>query len=242
MTASIIKIYYLYTAMALVQEGSRSFDQIYRLDRKDVVGGEGVLQLMSEGMPLTLMDLLHLMIDISDNTATNILFDLLGKEHINDTIKGIGIHNTYAARKLMKVIPGVWNYTTPEDAVLLLEALLGSEALAINYREKAIDILAKQQMNYKLSKDLWLCNSCGSLMNNDNTCSSCGTRDMEPEPVWFAHKTGEISTATHDVGIMRIGNREVIVALMLEQVKDMNTALDIHSHIGRLIYKYFTAE
>ena len=240
--ASIIKLCYLYTALLQVQAGIHSLDGLFALRSDDVVGGDGILKLMHEGLQVTLLDLLNLMIGISDNTATNILYDILGKEAMNQAMAEIGVDDTLVARKLMKVIPGVTNYTSPHDAALIIENFMDSRVLQEPYRSLGIAILLKQQVNTKLSADLLLCRQCGGLMAGNNLCSVCGKRDMEPEPVWFAHKTGEISTATHNVGIMHVGGKMVIVALMMEEITDMQQAVKAHRHIGRAVYEYFDGE
>lgn len=237
--ASIIKLSYLYTALRQVQAGIHSLEGLFTLRAEDVVGGDGVLKLMHEGLQLTLGDLLNLMIVVSDNTATNILFDILGKEAINRELAEIGIDDTLVARKLMKVVPGLTNYTSPHDAALLMEHLYEGDRLDEAYRRLALDILLKQQINNKLSANLYLCPSCGGLMAEDHHCRVCGKRAMEPQPVWFAHKTGELSTACHDVGLMHVKDHWVVVALMMAGVTDRQEALKAHGLIGKAVYEHF---
>lgn len=237
--ASIIKLCYLYTALLQVQEGIHSLEGIFTLRAEDVVEGDGVLKLLHEGLQLTLLDLLHLMIAVSDNTATNILYDILGKEAINRSMAEIGIDDTLVARKLMRLEPGVINYTSPHDAALLIENFIDSRILEAPYRRLALDILLKQQVNTKLSADLFLCRSCGGLMGAGNLCSKCGQRDMEPQAVWFAHKTGDLSVAAHNVGILSVGDKRIIISLMMQEVTDKKKAIEAHRLIGKAIYEYF---
>ncbi len=96
-----------------------------------------------------------------------------------------------------------------------------------------------QQVNTKLSADLLLCRYCGGLMGEDNLCAICEKRDMAPEPVWFAHKTGEISTATHNVGIMQVRDKRIVVSLMMQEITNMQQAVDAHRQIGKAVYKFF---
>src|SRR5690554_1292957 len=53
----------------------------------DQVGGSGVLNSLSAGRSWSVRDLATLMIIVSDNTATNVLIDLLGVEFINGWIQ-----------------------------------------------------------------------------------------------------------------------------------------------------------
>ncbi len=237
--AGIIKLSYLYTALLQVQEGIHSLDGIFALRADDVVGGDGVLKILHEGLQLTLLDLLNLMIGVSDNTATNILYDILGKEAMNRALAEIGVDDTHVARKFMKVVPGLVNTTTPHDAALLIENFVDSRVLEEPYRSVGLNILLNQQVNTKLSADLLLCRYCGGLMAEDNLCTICEKRDMAPELVWFAHKTGEISTATHNVGIMQVRDKRIVVSLMMQEITNMKQAIEAHRQIGKAVYKFF---
>ncbi|MCM8792720.1 MAG: class A beta-lactamase-related serine hydrolase, partial [Candidatus Omnitrophica bacterium] len=68
-------------------------DNIIRLNDKIVIKdtdkteGSGILKNLPSGTTLDIEDLIHLMISQSDNTATNILIDLLGFEYLNHCFK-----------------------------------------------------------------------------------------------------------------------------------------------------------
>ncbi|MGQ9680181.1 MAG: serine hydrolase [Candidatus Bathyarchaeia archaeon] len=41
------------------------------------------------------------MINVSDNSATNILIDLIGMNNVNDTLARLGLNKTMVLRKMM---------------------------------------------------------------------------------------------------------------------------------------------
>ena len=64
------------------------------LKNEQQAGGSGILKEMESGLVLSLKDIATLMIVLSDNTATNMLINLLGLEHINSSIEELGYKDT----------------------------------------------------------------------------------------------------------------------------------------------------
>ena len=82
-TASVIKLTILYEALEQVRNGKAHFDDRITLTPADQVPGSGVLRLFDAPLPLTLKDVLTMMVIMSDNTATNLAMDHLGIANIN---------------------------------------------------------------------------------------------------------------------------------------------------------------
>src|SRR5262249_21666574 len=88
-TASTIKLAIVYELFKQVDEGRVRLDQVLSLDRKSAVGGSGVLFYL--GTPsLSIRDYATLMVIVSDNTATNVLIDLLGIDRIAARMAALG--------------------------------------------------------------------------------------------------------------------------------------------------------
>ncbi|MEA3424546.1 MAG: serine hydrolase [Bacillota bacterium] len=239
-SASIIKLFYLYEALHQVDKEVLSLDEIFLLENKEKVGGAGALNMLHDNLELTLKDLLILMISISDNTATNILFDVLGKDNINQSINNIYVKDTLVARKLMRVIPGVYNYTSASDTAKILEELFTPNTLSKNSCTLALDILNLQKHNESLSRNLIECSNCGKLIGHLNTCPSCGAYigDLSPKTATFPHKTGEITGIVHDAGILNVNDNNYIVVLLTSGHEDNHKAKEIMGNIGFLIYNH----
>lgn len=243
-SASIIKLYFLYEALKQIQDGFLSLDTTFKLPSDEKVGGAGVLHLLHDGIELTLEDLLTLMIDVSDNTATNMLYDILGKDNINASIKELGIHNTLVARKLMRIIPGVYSYTTAKDTAIILENFINPTELEKNLAEKSLSVLIKQQFNDGISKYLTTCGCCGSLIKFQNICPNCKTNKGETDPIKvpFYHKTGEITGVTHDAGILMLNNNPVIIVMLINNLDNNLDGKSYMSKIGEIIYNFYNSE
>ena len=90
-TASTIKTAVMIEAYHQAAEGKLSLDEPLVLSEADKVGGSGVLNGMSAGTPLKLRDVVHLMIVLSDNTATNMLVTRLGTQRIDARLTSYGL-------------------------------------------------------------------------------------------------------------------------------------------------------
>lgn len=124
-TASTIKLAIVYELFKQAEEKKINLDEMITLDRRQAVGGSGVLFEM--GTPtLSIRDYAVLMVTLSDNTATNILIDRLGMEKIAARMQGLGLSVTKLRRHMMDTAAakrGDENVSTPDEIVRLLQAM-----------------------------------------------------------------------------------------------------------------------
>ena len=91
-TASSIKTAILYEVFRQAEEGTFGLDDRVELKSSDIVRGSGVLRDIAPGLQPTVHDLAMLMIIVSDNTATNMLIDLVGgPDPVNASMAAIGL-------------------------------------------------------------------------------------------------------------------------------------------------------
>lgn len=93
-TASTIKTAVMVEAYHQAAEGKLSLDETLTVGDTDKVGGSGVLNGMSSGTSLKVRDVIHLMIVLSDNTATNLLVNKLGTSRIDARLVSYGLKET----------------------------------------------------------------------------------------------------------------------------------------------------
>src|SRR5574337_1132982 len=77
-TASVIKLPLMVETFAEVAAGKRSLEDKLILTKDNQVPGSGILTQLQPGLELTLYDAVVLMMDLSDNTATNMVIDHIG--------------------------------------------------------------------------------------------------------------------------------------------------------------------
>jgi beta-lactamase class A len=146
--ASAIKLAIVYELFKQAEEQRIDLDDKTTLDRRQAVGGTGVLVEM--GTPtLSLGDYAVLMVMLSDNTATNVLIDRLGLDRITARMRGLGLAGTKLRRHMMDTAAarrGDENVSTPDELVRQLKMMNDG-------MPKAIELLKKPKEN-RLRKGL----------------------------------------------------------------------------------------
>lgn len=179
--ASVIKLGVMLEAFRQFESGALSKDMPVTVRSEDKMPSCGALTYMHEGLTPTVLDLVTLMIIVSDNTATNLLIDLLGIERINATLDAYGLSGIRLRRKLFdakSAARGIQN-TVTAAAVLDFFVLLYNERLVSpGASREMLSILLSQRLNGKIPFFL------------------------HPMDIDVAHKTGEDDGVTHDAGIL----------------------------------------
>lgn len=86
---STFKLFILAELSRQVQAGERRWSDVVTLDRRSMPSG--MLQNWPEGAPVTVHTLASLMISISDNSATDMLLHLLGREKVERMMATLGV-------------------------------------------------------------------------------------------------------------------------------------------------------
>ena len=221
--SSIIKLPILAAAFSQVDKGELSLNQSVKLTRQDMVGGSGVLQHLSAGLTLNVYDLLMLMIIQSDNTATNMIIDLIGKQTIQDTVQQLGMESSGFYNKLM-IVPvdrESSNTVTAKDVNELLKQLVYGDFSSFDACRRMIKIMKQQQLHYLTE------------LFPDPEGDVIGTA-----PAWeFASKTGNVTGVYHDVGIMYVWDRTCLISVLSEQTEH-EQAMQVYKEIGSSILDY----
>ncbi|MBQ9067468.1 MAG: serine hydrolase, partial [Eggerthellaceae bacterium] len=188
--ASMIKLAIAAAFMDRVEMGNYALDQTYILQESDIVGGTGTLGGMGAGASVTYRELLDRMIDVSDNTAANILTNAVGMDAMNAKAAALGLSSTEQNRLMMDeaaVAAGVENYTSTDDLASLLTMIYRGQLVSPDASAEILHALEGQQDNAGIAQGL-------------------------PDVV-FAHKTGTLGTARNDAGIVEAG-RPFVIAIM----------------------------
>ena len=89
--ASVIKLPLLVAAFRDILRGDLDPAEMVEIRPEMKKPSYGALTYMHSGLQVTVMDLITLMIVLSDNTATNLLIDRLTIGHVNRTMGWLGI-------------------------------------------------------------------------------------------------------------------------------------------------------
>jgi beta-lactamase class A len=96
-TMSVIKIPLMVEVFEQIKAGKIALGGKYTLAKEDVLPGTGVLRSLDPGAVLTVKDLITLMIIVSDNTATDVLYRMVGGTGaVNRRMAALGLKHTRA--------------------------------------------------------------------------------------------------------------------------------------------------
>ena len=147
-SASTAKIPIMIEVWRMIDRGEAALDDVHPVSRADKSNGSGVLRLMHAGLPLSLADLLYLMMAISDNTATNMLIRLAGMDRINATMRELGMTGSVLGRLMVGrlAIEGEQeNLATPQDYTRVIDAIFTGRAASPEACKAMIETLERQQ-------------------------------------------------------------------------------------------------
>jgi beta-lactamase class A len=167
-TASTIKLPIMVELFAEAEEGKLDWNQKLQLTDRDQVSGSGVLTEFSGGDLLPIRDLMHLMIVVSDNTATNLILDRIGGNAVNRRMAQLGLTQTAVMRKIMQMNPKSFTEegkkpgsdrwgtgrSCPRDMVVLLEKLYRGQLVSKAASEEMINVLKRQRDLQGVGRDM----------------------------------------------------------------------------------------
>jgi beta-lactamase class A len=222
-TASTIKLPIMVELFAEANEGKLDWKQKLVLTDQDKVSGSGVLTEFSGGDTLPIQDLMHLMIVVSDNTATNLILDRIGGNAVNARMAELGLKQTAVMRKIMQTRlfptspnpqpegvtdegrkPGNDRWGTgrscPRDMVALLEKLYRGELVSKAASEEMMNVLKRQHDHDGVGRDM------------KNTV--------------IANKSGALDHLRSDVAIVFSPHGPVAMAITVNNIPEVNYGAD----------------
>jgi len=204
--ASTIKVAVLLALFRAVDEGRVRLDDSLHVRNRFFSAANGSpfqLNRDSDAMPelyqaigqtAKISALAEGMISASSNLATNLLLDFVGVAYARNVLRDAQVEGVELRRGVEDHAAhekGVNNEATADGLMTLLSALRGN-FLSSESKEQAIRILLEQRFNSMIPAGL-------------------------PPHAAVAHKTGEISTACHDMGIVYLPEREPYIAVILTE-------------------------
>ena len=214
-SASTFKVYLLAEFLRQCEAGKYGLMDRHELKEEFYSPGSGVLNDLLPGMNLTLLDYARLMMMLSDNTATDYLFHLTGRDNIKrNVIDAFGLTKTkcdYPCKLLIdtyfdrshKVMEGVGNWrntddylcrtpendsTSPADMAKVLKMAYDKTLFSPWVSEQMIDIMKRCHTNSRIPKHL-------------------------PRGVECAHKTGTMDKVANDCGIVYTEKGDYLLCL-----------------------------
>ena len=208
-SASMIKLLILAEFIDQIDKNKITLETKYILKEEDIVKGAGIIQFMEIGTELSYDTLALYMIMHSDNIATNVLIDILGKDRINEKSKELGLKDAQLNRKMM-YWDGTENYINSKDIEIILKGLLNNSIGSEKMCQKGIEYLLKN-------------------VDNDGIVQGL------PNGTKFAHKTGDLDRIRHDGGIV-YGKKKYIIIVLTKDFEDTKDANKLMGEISSIAY------
>ncbi len=220
-SASTIKMLIMLTAFEMAERDPSVMRKRIRFHSQDLIGGSDFMARASDGERFTVHELIVPMIQVSDNTASNLLITHFGFDLINAVTRRAGLHHTQLRRHFLDtgaIVHHHDNRTTPADmAHLLYQIETGA-------REETLTVASPI--------------SCRSMIE-----IMLGQTDRDtiprllPHGVPVANKTGELSGSRSDVAIVDpFGDSPYILAVYTSGLGTPGEAYDGIARISRAIY------
>ncbi len=222
-TASTIKVPIMAATFALVAEGKFKWNDELVLTKEKKVSGAGILPDFGDGLRLTLRDAVHLMIMLSDNTATNLVLDHITADAVNEKLAKFGCKITRSLRKIggggeSKAFAEEWNkksdgsssrygigVSTSREMVDLLGQLERGEIVSPAASKEMITILKRQQYHDGIARRV---------------------KGLET-----ATKPGALDALRSDIGIFYTRRGRVAMAITCDDIPEIDWSVDNPGHL-----------
>jgi len=220
-TASTIKVLIMATAFIADEREPGTLDAVITTHRSDLIGGSDFMSLQPDGKRFTVRELIVPMIQVSDNTASNLLITHFGFEAINATGVAAGMTDTRMARHFLDyraIVNHNDNITTPSDMTTLLFAI------ARGAHEGTATIASAERCR-RMVKIM--------LGQTDRDAIPAGL----PRHVTVANKTGEIDGTRNDVAIVSpFGDAPYVLCVYTKWLTNYAAGYAAIHRIARLSY------
>ena len=225
--ASTIKVAVLLAVFRAADEGRLRLDDSLHVRNRFFSAADGSLFRVSQdrdatpelhaaiGRTTKISALAHAMICGSSNLAANLLLDFVGVEYARTVLREAHVDGVELRRGVEDHGAherAINNEATADGLLSLLSAIRG-DFLTPESKREVIRILLEQRFNSMIPAGL-------------------------PPHATVAHKTGEISTACHDIGIVYLPEREpYIAAILTEFDPDTDGRRETVAVISEAIYR-----
>ncbi|GAB3319123.1 class A beta-lactamase [Larkinella ripae] len=259
--ASTVKVAIAVELFNKIEKGELSLRTMVDLKPSDLHPGSGTLETLfaKPGVQLSVENLLELMMVISDNSATDILLNLVGGvEPVRARLKALGIEGMSVDRTIVQLIADLEGVTLPpvEQWTVGFYDQLGAaatpeirRAAALKLEQDPRDTATPEAMVNLLTqiyqakalkpenRDLLL-----AVMERCRGGQARIKGFLPPETV-VAHKTGSLnSSATDDVGFITLPGDagHIVLAVFITASAQASAEREqTIAHLSRTIYDYF---
>lgn len=261
--ASVLKIPVLVEAARQMDVGKFTLDDRWPLTVDEKNLGSGVLTFFDDNLLPTVRDLLTLMIIISDNTATDMVINRLGKEQIVASMRELGLQNIHLPLTIRQIfesiLPSADPMQDPYERALAAKDFTPPENAAGFSKGPDNNVSTPRDMT-KLLELIYTGHAAGRATTDEmllillkQTLNDRLPRFLPPG-TRVAHKTGTLGGVRNDAGIIYVDDAQHVAVTIFSEwdidavegdaAAERQRMYDIDSafgHIARAIYDYYAS-
>lgn len=252
-TASTLKTPLLYELYRQAEAGHVNLAERITTSYENRVPGSGVLQDLDEGLQPTIRDLAELMIIVSDNWATDLIYGIIGKSNMAATLENLGLTNTFIPLTIWEMFCALAD-KAPNDPEVdydsLKEHLKNYKASDDNLAYAADsrnDVSSPRDMG-RLMRIIHEGQGLSAdgregvikILKDQNFNTVIPGRLPVDRKIETAHKTGSLRGVKADVGIVYSPEVNYIITFMSKGQDDSAETTDRMAHASRWVWNKLT--
>ena len=253
-TASVFKVPVVVELYRQVESGVIHLDEKVILRESEKVPGSGVLKELSDGLVLSIRDLIELMMILSDNTATDLLLERVGRNNVNATLRRLGLKETTViadCRDILFDLVGLDELQDEEKTIDLYREksrgakLDGTWALGVEKNNVTTPSEMLRLIEMIVAGVAASMESCKAILATMGRCQT-GTyriaKYLPSEKVRISDKTGSLPGIRNDVGAITIieTGELYLLSCFTKEADDNFEADEAIANVSKNIYEYFT--
>lgn len=251
-TASTFKIPLIYALYQMTDRDEISLSRRVTIEESDRVPGSGVLQDLDPGLSPTIRDLAVLMTVVSDNQATDLLYNIVGTSRIHAALDGLNLTRTRVpmnTRALLFDYVGL-DANNPEHTYE--ESIRRMRAEEFNYDGAAWSDMEGSGNDLTTPREMAaLCDAIEQGVGL-SAASREGIIDIMkrqkfndripagvPEKIEVAHKTGSIKRVRNDAGIVYAPGGPYVIGVFSKRLADERAGVNCLAELSRVVWETF---
>lgn len=204
-TMSTIKIPLMVEVLEQIKAGSFKLTDKYTFAQADSQPGTGTIQRLDPGAVMTVKDLITMMVIVSDNTATEVLYRLVGgPDVVNRRMESLGLTKTRAM-----TVPSIWFAAlrrAPSSEQFYREGAHPFGLTTAREMGRLLEMMERGTLVDKPSSDLMLQIMRGQVYRTRIPRYLTGYR--------IPHKTGDfLPFVGDDVGVLEAEGRTIVISI-----------------------------
>ncbi len=173
------------------------------------------------GKEMTIRELVHRMITVSSNLATNILIERVDARNVMETLAALDIHNMEVLRGVEDIKAYEKDLNNRTDAFSMMQVMCSvaeGKAGTKDACQEMIEILSQQKFRDKIPAGI-------------------------PEGIKVANKTGSITQIDHDAAIVfPEGRKPYVLVIMTRGIEEREDAEKLIAELSRIVYSDIVGE